>query len=61
MELIGRNEDRLPDFISIDVRADYRFQIKQLGRTAFVDINNRLNPNVRNFKSNHRNRILFWH
>jgi hypothetical protein len=54
MEVIGRNQERLPDFISLDIRADYRFQIKQVGLTAFldiVDINNRLNPNVRSFNS----------
>ena len=51
METTGRNTDRLPDFISLDVRADYRFQIKRLGLTAFidiVDINNRQNANGEN-------------
>jgi CarboxypepD_reg-like domain/TonB-dependent Receptor Plug Domain len=54
METIGRNSDRLPDFISLDVRADYRFQINRLGLTAFidiVDINNRQNANARSFNA----------
>lgn len=48
METTSRNASRLPDFISFDVRADYRFQTKRLGLTAFidiVDINNRQNVN----------------
>lgn len=52
METTGRNANRLPDFISLDIRADYRFQIKRLGMTAFidiVDINNRLTANGENF------------
>jgi len=47
-EITGINDARLPDIIELDARADYRFQIKKLGLTAFVDIadiNDRLNPN----------------
>ncbi len=46
-EIIGKNLDRFPDYISLDVRADYKFKIKKVGITAFidiVDILNRLNP-----------------
>ena len=51
-EITGQNKRRLPDFISLDIRADYRFQIRQLGLTAFVDIVdilNRQNPNGEGF------------
>lgn len=54
MEITSRNTDRLPDFISLDVRADYRFQIKRVGLTAFidiVDINNRQNVNGQRFNA----------
>lgn len=47
-ELVGKNNYRLPDYIQLDTRADYRFQLKKFGLTAFIDIadiNNRLNPN----------------
>ncbi len=37
-EIIGKNGDRLNDFISFDFRADYRIQIKKTSVTAFVDI-----------------------
>jgi hypothetical protein len=42
-ELIGKNEDRLSDFISLDVRADYRIQRKTMAVTAFIDIVDLLN------------------
>jgi hypothetical protein len=42
-ELIGKNEDRLNDFISFDVRADYRIQRKTMSITAFIDIVDLLN------------------
>ena len=51
-EITGRNKKRLPDFISLDIRADYRFQIKKMVLTAFVDIVdvlNRQNPNAESF------------
>ena len=37
-QLIGHNEGRLTDFISLDVRADYHVQYRRLSLTAFVDI-----------------------
>ena len=42
-EITAINTKRLPDFISLDIRADYRFQVKRLGLTAFVDIVDVLN------------------
>lgn len=36
-------QKRLPDFISLDLRIDYRFQIKKLGLTAFLDVVDVLN------------------
>lgn len=54
LETTGRNTNRLPDFVSLDVRADYRFQIRSLGMTAFIDIvnvNNRLNANGESFNT----------
>ena len=42
-EITAVNTKRLPDFISLDIRADYRFQVKRLGLTAFVDIVDVLN------------------
>lgn len=52
--ITGKNQDRLPDFISLDVRADYRFNLKQFGLTAFidiVDILNRQNVNGQSFNA----------
>jgi len=46
-EVIGKNADRLPDFISLDIRADYKVQYETMGLTAFIDIVdalNRFNP-----------------
>jgi hypothetical protein len=42
-ELIGKNKDRLNDFISFDTRADYRFHYKKMAVTTFIDIVNLLN------------------
>jgi hypothetical protein len=42
-ELIGKNKDRLNDFISFDTRADYRFHYKKMAVTTFIDIVNFLN------------------
>jgi outer membrane receptor protein involved in Fe transport len=42
-EIIAKNDKRVNDFISLDIRADYRFQIRQLHLTAFVDIVDILN------------------
>ncbi|MEI7660685.1 MAG: hypothetical protein WCK34_00735 [Bacteroidota bacterium] len=41
----------MPDFISLDIRADYRFRIRQLGLTAFVDIVDILNRQNANGES----------
>jgi CarboxypepD_reg-like domain/TonB dependent receptor/TonB-dependent Receptor Plug Domain len=42
-EIITKNADRLNDFISFDVRADYRVQVKKTSITAFIDIVDLLN------------------
>lgn len=42
-ELMGKNEDRLNDFISFDVRTDYRIQRRKMSITAFIDIVDLLN------------------
>jgi len=55
-EIIAKNDDRLADFIVLDIRADYRFPLNRLGLTAFIDIsnvNNRLNENRRLFNPIH--------
>lgn len=47
-ELMRKNDYRLPDYIQLDVRTDYRFQVKKCSFIAFIDvadINNRLNAN----------------
>lgn len=38
-----KNGDRLADFISLDLRADYKFQMKKVDVTAFFDVVNVLN------------------
>ena len=42
-EIIGKNADRLSDFISLDLRADYRFQVKGMALSLFMDVLNVLN------------------
>jgi len=42
-EITAENKDRLPDFISLDIRADYIFQVGQINLTAFIDIVDVLN------------------
>ncbi|HET7152557.1 MAG TPA: TonB-dependent receptor [Candidatus Kapabacteria bacterium] len=42
-EVTGKNADRLPDFISLDIRADYKVQYETMGLTAFIDIVDALN------------------
>jgi hypothetical protein len=45
-QILGKNGTRQKDFISLDLRADYKWQVKQASWTAFmdvVDINNRFN------------------
>jgi len=53
-EVTGNNAIRLSDFISLDIRADYRFQIHKFGLTVFIDIVNilnRANENEQRFNS----------
>jgi hypothetical protein len=42
-ELTGKNDKRFTDFISLDVRVDYKIQVKKVSITTFVDIVNILN------------------
>jgi len=42
-EITANNTNRLPAFVSLDIRANYRVQFNRLGLTAFVDIVNVLN------------------
>lgn len=42
-EYLGKNENRLSDFISFDVRADYRVQLKGTSFIFFIDIVDVLN------------------
>lgn len=42
-EIIQKNGVRLNDFISFDIRADYRVQVKKTSITAFIDIVDVLN------------------
>jgi hypothetical protein len=42
-EIIGQNQDRLADFISLDLRVDYSFRVKGINLTAFLDVLNALN------------------
>lgn len=50
-ELVGRNELRLPDFTSLDLRANYNFKFKTAAITLFVDIVNVLNQQIANNES----------
>jgi hypothetical protein len=47
-EITSVNGDRLSDFISLDIRADYRVQISSISFTAFIDIVNALNRQTQN-------------
>ena len=45
-QILGKNGIRQKDFISLDLRADYKWQVKRVSWTAFmdiVDVNNRFN------------------
>jgi hypothetical protein len=47
-EIVLKNGDRLKDFVSLDVRGDYRVQLNRTSFTAFIDIvdaNNTFNQN----------------
>ena len=50
-ELVGRNELRLPDFTSLDLRANYNFKFKTATMTIFVDIVNVFNKQIPNSES----------
>lgn len=50
-ELVGRNELRLPDFTSLDLRANYNFKFKSATMTIFVDIVNVFNKQIANSES----------
>jgi hypothetical protein len=47
-ELVGRNELRLPDFTSLDLRANYNFKFKTATMTIFFDIVNVFNKQIAN-------------
>lgn len=50
-EIIGRNELRLPNFSSLDIRANYNFKFKTASMTIFIDIVNVLNKQIANSES----------
>jgi hypothetical protein len=50
-ELVGRNELRLPNFTSLDLRANYYFKFKTTTMTIFVDIVNVFNKQIANSES----------
>jgi len=50
-ELIGKNELRLPNFSSIDVRANYTFIFKNARLTSFFDVVNIMNRQIANAES----------
>ena len=50
-ELIGRNELRLPDFSSLDIRINYNFRFRSAKMTAFFDVVNVLNKQIANSES----------
>lgn len=50
-EIVGRNELRLPDFHSLDVRVNYNFKFKNSTMTIFMDIVNVFNKQIANSES----------
>lgn len=44
-QIIGVNQDRLNDYISLDGRVDYKTRLKKISFTAFIDIDDLLNRN----------------
>jgi len=50
-EIIGRNELRLPNFSSLDLRANYNFKFKKSSMTIFMDIVNVVNKQIANAES----------
>lgn len=47
-EIVSKNTERLIDFISLDMRADYNFQVRKLRLSFFVDIVNIMNRSNQN-------------
>ena len=50
-EIIGRNQLRLPNFNSIDVRINYNFKFRAANMTIFIDIVNIVNKQIANGES----------
>ena len=50
-ELVGRNELRLPDFTSLDLRVNYNFKFRTANLTIFIDIVNVFNKQIANSES----------
>jgi len=50
-ELIGKNQSRLPDFQSLDIRINYSFSIGSYKFISFIDIVNVLNKQISNSES----------
>jgi hypothetical protein len=50
-EIIGRNQLRLPNFNSIDVRINYNFKFRAANMTIFIDIVNIANKQIANGES----------
>lgn len=50
-ELIGKNELRLPDFTSLDIRVNYNFRFRKANLTIFMDIVNVFNKQIANSES----------
>lgn len=51
MELVGRNQARLPHFSSLDLRVNYGFSYKKIAFTTFFDVVNVLNRQIANSES----------
>jgi hypothetical protein len=47
-EITGKNNTRLPDFMSLDVRANYLLKLKKINFTLFIDIVDVLNRQIAN-------------
>ncbi len=50
-EITAKNANRLDDFISLDIRADYSIQMKQINVILFIDIVNILNRQNENSRT----------
>ncbi len=47
-EITGKNDTRLPDFMSLDVRANYLLKIRKINLNLFIDIVDVLNRQIAN-------------